>query len=109
MQEMSYISDQQRVLIIANWFRKLDDSNISIGVICNIIVEFAKMYERFDAFDKAGVKITGNGTIALVQKFTHSSYPIYCKRIIPNETQQLFTWKFKCWNIVNKKYWENRV
>ena len=102
---MSYLTNHDKLLVISNWFRKLGDSNIRIDDICKIILQFAKVYEHFDAYDKEGVEITGNGSIATALRFTDTSFPIYCKRIIPYKTKQIFTWKFKCLHTVSNKYW----
>ena len=99
------LADGGKLLIITNWFRKVCESNISIDDICKVIIEFAKMYEQFDGYDKAGVAITNNGTIATVHQFTHSGWPIYCKNIIPDEAKQTFTWKIRCCKIGMYKYW----
>ena len=102
---MSHLTDNEKLLIIVSWFRKSVNSDISIDDICKIIVEFAKMYAQFDGYDKQGVKITGNGTIATAQDSPIRNYHIYCKRIIPNKTKQILSWKFRCWEMKNRKYW----
>ena len=100
---MPYLDDEHNILIISNWFRTLLQSNITIHDICKIIIQFSKMYEQFVDYNETNVEVTKDGTVATVVDLTGGS--IYCKLNIPNETKQIFRWKFKCWKMASKKFW----
>ena len=103
---MSLPVDESKFLIIANWFRTLIQSEISIEDISKIIVAFARFYEVFDDYDGEVVAITDNGTIATVlMREVSAGFSIYCKQTIPNETKQVFTWKVKCCRMKMDAYW----
>ena len=103
---MSHISREGKILIITSWFRTLVQSNISIVNISNIIVDFCKMFEQFDESDEKWqyrINITDNGRIA--RKICTGNCSIYCKFIIPNQTKEIFNWRFKCCNMTDPKRW----
>lgn len=99
---MSFTDDDQKLLIISNWFRQSSNSNISIDNICKIIIEFSKMCDKFIAYGY-NAQITNNGLVATNTKY--GSRSIYCEFNIPNETQQTFTWKFMCCSMLFSNFW----
>ena len=100
---MSYVGEHHKLLIIANWFRTLVQSEILIEDICKIIVAFGKLYDRFLHYDRMDVEVTKDGTVARNLKFGNRS--IYCKFNVPNQTKSTFKWRFKCCQMGDAEYW----
>ena len=99
----TYVGDDYKSLIVANWFRKSVASEISIDDICKIIIAFAKIYDRFAGYDETTVQVTHDGTVAT--NITFGNRSIYCKLIIPNQTNETFKWKFKCCQMGDPLYY----
>ena len=59
-------SSEETLLIVAYWFRKLITFDISIQHISKIIMEFSKLYDRFDELlSDPSLTIQDNGTLVL--------------------------------------------
>ena len=61
------------------------------------------MYDKFHSYDPDKVKVNQQGTIATV--IESAANCIYCKLNIPNVTEEILTWKFKCQSMKYRSWW----